>query len=114
MSSDLQGSIGRISALAELALELVDSGSDPRSGDSWWRLAASTLPAQILVLEEAFLQDSVVAVLDDTDPVARTADECLVEIQKELSSWDWDDLDRDLLRAGAGFVLDVAGLLRMS
>ena len=51
MSAELAGSIGRISALVDRVLECADWPSDPRSGDAWWRLAASTLPAQVLVLQ---------------------------------------------------------------
>ena len=111
--SDLTQSLARISFLVERALECVDSGSDPRSGDVWWVLAASTLPAQLLELEAAVRPGTVTVAEAPFLVGADTAAQCLGLVQAELASWDWDRLDRDTLRAGARLVLDVSDLLRL-
>lgn len=111
MSADLAVSIGRISVLVERALECADRPSDARGGDAWWRLAASTLPAHVLVLQVA--AGSWAEPTPDVGVRCESSTECLVGIQDELSGWDWDGLDRDMLRAGAQLVLDVADLLGM-
>lgn len=114
VNDDLGRSVERIWVLADRALECADSGSDPRSSDAWWRLAAGALPAQLLALGEA-------AGLGSTLTVGRpvvlvgcdTASECLRQVQVELDSWDWDGLDRGVLQAGARLVLAVSDLLVM-
>ncbi|BEH02762.1 hypothetical protein brsh051_20430 [Brooklawnia propionicigenes] len=114
MNIDLATSIARMSALVNRALEHVDSGSDRRSGDVWWQLAASTLPAQLLILQAAFPQSPTDQPPDCPQLASCTsADLCLVHVDAELAAWDWDALDRETLRAGAQLVLDISDLLRM-
>lgn len=114
MSAELAGSIGRISALVDRVLECADWPSDPRSGDAWWRLAASTLPAQVLVLQcAAGTAPTITATPSAVSGGVGSSTECLCLIQDELTTWDWEGLDRDTLRAGAQLVLDVAELLGM-
>ena len=111
MSDGMAVSIGRISMLLNYALDCLDSDSDPRSGDPWWRLSASTLPAQFLVLQASVPRASV-ATLEHADSVTyQTAEQCLRQVQDELASWDWDALDGEVLVAGVQFVLDIADLV---
>lgn len=110
MTGGLDDSIGRISALVDRALECADQLADPRAGDAWWQLAASTLPAQVLVLR-ASASSSAPASMLEAEYASST--ECLFAIQAELTAWDWDGLDRETLRAGAQMVLNVADLLSM-
>lgn len=111
MSTELAMSIGRISALVDRVLECADSPTDPRAGDAWWLMAASVLPARVLVLQGAAGTTSVEPA--DRGVGGGSSTECLGLIQDELTTWDWEGLDRDTLHAGALLVLDVAELLGM-
>lgn len=111
MTPGLADSIGRISALVNRALECADQPPDPRAGNAWWQLAASTLPTQVLVLQASVGGSSAPAPMFAAGCASST--ECLFAIQTELDAWDWDKLDRETLRAGAQLVLDIADLLSM-
>ena len=113
MSDGMAVSIGRIWVLLNHALDCLDSDSDPRSGDPWWRVTACTLPAQLLVLQAAAPRASV-TVSEPVDAVTcQTAEQCLRQVQSELASWDWERLDGEILHAGMQLVLDVSNLVTL-
>lgn len=113
MSDELAVSIDRVGVLLDHLLDLLESGSDPRSGDLGWSLSACALPAQLLVLRASVSPGSVAELEHTNSMTCRTAEQCLRQVQFELASWDWDALDGDVLSAGAQFVLAVSDLVQL-
>ena len=107
ITTTAQHSARRVTQLARRAHDLLEVGAEPASADPWIGISVATLVVQATALE------SVCAELVVRPDVAqyRTVRECLLAIQDEMDIWDWDGLDRDALRAGCQFVLDVADLV---
>ncbi len=107
MITPTQASARRVTELVRQAHEHLESGKDPGSGDPWTGITVATLVAQAVALEgvssQAFRRPPV--------PDYESAKDCLLAVQQEMSTWDWDSLGRDDLKAGCLLVLDIAELV---
>lgn len=92
----------RVSELIQQAHHHVEASS----GDPWIGLSMATLVAQAVALDRNPSQ------LAPAVPECRSARQCLVAVQDEMATWDWDALPAEDIRAGCRMVLDVASLVR--
>lgn len=109
MTTATRASARRVTELARQAHEHLESGSDPGGDDPWTSVSVAVLVAQSVALEgetsQAFERPLV--------PAYETAKDCLLAVQDEMTTWDWDTLGRADLEAGCLMVLDVAAVVRL-
>ena len=107
MNTPTQESARRVTELIRQAHEHLESGHDPAASDSWTGITLATLVAQAVALEGPSSQ----VLRRPAVPQHRSAKECLLAVQQEMTTWDWDGLGREDLKAGCLMVLDVADLV---
>lgn len=107
MDTDTQESARRVTELIQRAHEVLQSGGDPAGTNPRIRFSMATLAGQAAALGAGHA--SVVARTDA--PHYNTAKDHLLAAQREMTTWNWDEMERDELRAGCQLVLDIAGLV---
>lgn len=109
MNTSTRLSARRVTRLVQQAHLRLEDGQEPASEDVWIGISVASLVCQAVALEGPPVVDLTPLRIPDL----ATARECLLEVQREMNTWDWDEFDATELRGGCQMVLDVAELVQV-